>query len=69
VLAIRNDCINFKKAYFLRSGIKQVKIIVASMTLHNFIKKHVINDAKFHTYDDEEDLLPTKRIGDHYTKD
>jgi hypothetical protein len=36
---------------------KQVKIVVTSMTLHNFIRKHVIKNVEFQPYDDEKDLL------------
>jgi hypothetical protein len=44
---------------------KQVKIVVASMTLHNFIRKHAIQDAEFQPYDDDEDLLPTDSFSDN----
>jgi hypothetical protein len=43
---------------------KQVKIVVASMALYNFIKKYAIKDTEFHPYDDNEDLLSTDSIGD-----
>jgi hypothetical protein len=43
---------------------KQVKIVVTSMALHNFIRKHVIKDVEFQSYDDEEDLLSIDSIGD-----
>jgi hypothetical protein len=48
---------------------KQVKIVVASMALHNFIRKHAIKDAKFQQYDDDEDLLPTDSISDNESQD
>jgi hypothetical protein len=48
---------------------KQVKIVVASMALHNFIRKHAIKDAEFQPYDDEENLLPTDNIGDDKAQD
>jgi hypothetical protein len=48
---------------------KQVKIMVASMALHNFIRKHAINNAEFQPYDDGEDLLPTDSIGDDEAQD
>jgi hypothetical protein len=48
---------------------KQVKIMVASMALHNFIRKHAINNAEFQPYDDGEDLLPTDNIGDDKSQD
>jgi hypothetical protein len=46
-----------------------VKIVVASMTLRNFIRKHAIKDAEFQLYDDDEDLLPTDSIGDDEAQD
>jgi hypothetical protein len=48
---------------------KQVKIVVASMALHNFIRKHAIKDAEFQPYDDDEDLLPTDNIGNDEAQD
>jgi hypothetical protein len=48
---------------------KQVKIVVASMALHNFIRKHAIKDAKFQPYDDDDDLLSTNSIIDNETQD
>jgi hypothetical protein len=48
---------------------KQVKIIVASMTFHNFIRKHAIKNAKFQPYDDDEDLIPTDNTGDDEAQD
>jgi hypothetical protein len=48
---------------------KQVKIVVASIALHNFIRKHAINDAEFQPYDDDDDLLPTNSIGDDEAQD
>jgi hypothetical protein len=48
---------------------KQVKIVVASMALHNFIRKHAIKDAEFQQYDDDEDLLPTDSISDNESQD
>jgi hypothetical protein len=41
----------------------QVKIIVVSVALHNFIKQLAVKDVDFQPYDDG-DLLPTKSIGD-----
>ncbi|KAL4030930.1 hypothetical protein IC575_009185 [Cucumis melo] len=38
---------------------KQVKIVVASMALHNFIKVHSKTDFEFKPYDDDEMLLPS----------
>ena len=43
---------------------KQVKIVVAFIALHNFIKKHITNDADFQPYDDGYVLLPIESIGD-----
>jgi hypothetical protein len=43
---------------------KQVKIVMATMAFHNFIKKNAINDVEFQPYDDDGDLLPTNSIGD-----
>jgi hypothetical protein len=48
---------------------KQVKIVVASIALYNFIRKHAIKDAEFQPYDDDDDLLPTDSIGDDETQD
>jgi hypothetical protein len=48
---------------------KQVKIVVASMALHNFIRKYAIKDAEFQPYDDDENLLPTDSIGDDKAQD
>jgi hypothetical protein len=48
---------------------KKVKIVVASMTLHNFIRKHAIKDAEFQLYDDGADLLPTHSINDNEAHD
>jgi hypothetical protein len=44
---------------------KQVKIVMASMAHHNFIRKCAINDAKFQPYNGDEDLLPTDSISDN----
>lgn len=38
---------------------KQVKIVVPSMTLHNFIRTHFTTDFEFKPYDDNDDLLPS----------
>ena len=48
---------------------KQVKIVVASIALPNFIRKHAIKDAEFQQYDDDEDLLPTDSISDNEAQD
>ena len=48
---------------------KQMKIMVASMALHNFIRRHAIKDAEFQPYDDDEDLLPTDSIGSDEAQD
>jgi hypothetical protein len=48
---------------------KQVKIVVVSMTLHNFIRKNAIKDAEFQPYDDDEDLLSTDNINDNEAQD
>ncbi|KAK2633786.1 hypothetical protein Ddye_028578 [Dipteronia dyeriana] len=37
---------------------KQVKIVIASMTLHNFIRIHSLKDQEFMPYDDDDELLP-----------
>jgi hypothetical protein len=47
---------------------KQVKIVVASMALYNFIRKHAIQDAEFQPYDDDDDLLPTDSLSDNKNK-
>ena len=38
---------------------KQVKIVIASMVLHNFIRKYVDNDQEFQAFDNDDELLPT----------
>jgi hypothetical protein len=48
---------------------KQVKIVMASMTLYNFIRKYAINDTEFQPYDDDEDLLLTNSIIDNKVQD
>jgi hypothetical protein len=48
---------------------KQVKIVVASMALHNFIRKHVIKDAEFQSYDEDDDLLLIDSISDNKAQD
>ncbi|KAL5734311.1 hypothetical protein ACOSP7_032172 [Xanthoceras sorbifolium] len=37
---------------------KQVKIVIASMALHNFIGIHSNKDQEFKPYDDDDELLP-----------
>ncbi|KAL6324736.1 hypothetical protein AAG906_017076 [Vitis piasezkii] len=37
---------------------KQVKIVIASMTLHNFIRINARMDMEFKPYDDDQGLLP-----------
>ena len=37
---------------------KHVQIMVASMTIHNFIRNHAIKDFEFQLDEDDEDLLP-----------
>jgi hypothetical protein len=44
---------------------KQVKIVVVSMVLHNFIRKHAIKDAEFQPYDDDKNLLPTDTLSNN----
>ncbi|TXG67898.1 hypothetical protein EZV62_009173 [Acer yangbiense] len=43
---------------YLISVEKQVKVVIASMVLHNFIRLHAKNDVEFKPYDDDEELLP-----------
>ena len=38
---------------------KQVKIVIASMVLHNFIRKYADNDQEFQPFDNDDELLPT----------
>ena len=38
---------------------KQVKIVIALMALHNFIRIHANKDQEFSLYDNDEELLPT----------
>ena len=38
---------------------KQVKIVIASMILHNFIRKYADNDQEFQPFHNNEELLPT----------
>ncbi|KAM1040629.1 hypothetical protein ACFX15_029381 [Malus domestica] len=44
---------------------KQVQIVVASMALHNFIRKHSMTDQEFQPYDDDDELLPPGHEEDH----
>ncbi|KAL6322718.1 hypothetical protein AAG906_015404 [Vitis piasezkii] len=37
---------------------KQVKIVIASMALHNFIRINARMDMEFKPYDDDQGLLP-----------
>jgi hypothetical protein len=48
---------------------KQVKIMVAFMAFHNFIRKHAIKDTEFQPYNDDDDLLPTNSISDNEEQD
>jgi hypothetical protein len=48
---------------------KQVKIVVASMALYNFIRKHAIQDAEFQPDNDDEDLLHTDNLNDNEEQD
>jgi hypothetical protein len=48
---------------------KQEKIVVASMSLHNLIRKHAIEDAEFQPYDNDEDLLHIDNIDDNEAQD
>ena len=48
---------------------KQVKIVMAYMALHNFIRKHAIKDAEFQQYDDDNDLLLTNSISENEAQD
>ena len=47
---------------------KQVKIVIASMVLHNFIRKYVDNDQEFQPFDDDKELLPTSESENHKWK-
>ncbi|KAH9688209.1 DDE Tnp4 domain-containing protein [Citrus sinensis] len=38
---------------------KQVKIVIASMVLHNFIRRYADNDQEFQPFDNDDELLPT----------
>ena len=42
---------------------KQVKIVIASMTLHNFIRINARTDMEFKPYDDNQGLLPLNEEG------
>lgn len=44
---------------------KPIEIVVASMSLHNFIKNHCMTDQKFQPYDNGE-LLQFKHEDDPY---
>ena len=48
---------------------KQVKIVVACMAFHNFIRKHAIKNAEFQPYDDHEDLLRIDSLSDNKAQD
>jgi hypothetical protein len=67
--ALLKEHLEFEKNKWKLLHCKQVKIVVASMALHNFIRKHAIKDAEFQPYDDDRDLLPTDNISDNKTQD
>ena len=50
---------------------KQVKIVVASVTIYNFIRTHVLKDIELKSYDDDLDYLPPRSMEDekaeHYS--
>ncbi|RVW31297.1 hypothetical protein CK203_112139 [Vitis vinifera] len=59
---------------------KQVKIVIASMALHNFIRINARTDMEFKPYDDDQGLLPlneeesrvdslVEEDGSHHTKE
>ena len=48
---------------------KQVKIVIASMVIHNFIRVNADIDLKFKSYDDDEDKLPSNDKEQNATQD
>lgn len=36
----------------------QIKIIVASMAIHNYIRKHIKHDEEFNKKDNDDDYIP-----------
>ena len=40
---------------------KQLKIVITSMVLHNFIRKYANNDQEFQPFDNDDELLPTSK--------
>ena len=48
---------------------KQVKIVIASMVLHNFIRVNADIDQEFKPYDDDEDKLPSDDEEENATQD
>ncbi|KAH7528856.1 hypothetical protein FEM48_Zijuj05G0122200 [Ziziphus jujuba var. spinosa] len=50
---------DFRCAGLPRGKKEQVKIVIASMALHNFIRIHANKDQEFSLFDNDEELLPT----------
>ncbi|TXG47768.1 hypothetical protein EZV62_027062 [Acer yangbiense] len=48
---------------------KQVKIVIASMVLHNFIRVNADIDQEFKPYDDNDDKLPSDDEEENATQD
>ena len=48
---------------------KQVKIVIASMVLHNFIRVNADIDQEFKPYDDDDDKLPSDDEEENATQD
>ena len=48
---------------------KQVKIVIASMVLHNFIRVNADIDQEFKPYDDDDDKLPSDDEEENTTQD
>ncbi|TXG62119.1 hypothetical protein EZV62_013482 [Acer yangbiense] len=48
---------------------KQVKIVIASMVLHNFIKVNADINQEFKPYDDDDDKLPSDDEKENATQD
>ena len=48
---------------------KQVKIVIASMVLHNFIRVNADIDQEFKPYDDDKNKLPSDDEEENSTQD
>lgn len=45
----------------------QVQVVVATMALHNFIRKYNSGDPDFMAFDDDADLIPDEYLEEFYS--